>query len=119
MTTSSFTKRTGFPASFEFIQKGDKANLICTLSHYFGGELVLEGTEIQGEVAMLCPELSYIAIAAKAPGFEKFKTLYPLYPEKDVRARWKLKLKDTYLGSQLRARADKVRKDKIQQNLIF
>lgn len=119
MTTSSFTKRTGFPPSFEFIQHGDKGTLVCTVEHYQGGTLVKVGTEIEGLVSLICPTNSYIALLAPSLGWTAMTTLYPLYPEKDIRTRWKLKLKDTHLGSQLRSRAAKVRKDKLQQNLIF
>ena len=119
MTTSSFTKRTGFPASYAFIRKDDKDQLVCIKEHWKNGVLIPKGIVIQAEVSLLCPDLSYIALIGPCPGSSVLKTLYPLYPEGDERATWKLKLKDTYLGGQLRSRGAKERKDKLQNTLLF
>ena len=118
MTTSNFTKQTGFPASLRFLRKGDKGTLVCVKEHWKAGILIPVGAEVEGEISLLCPNQSYIAFLSNYPDSKVFKALYPLYPAGDVRETWKLKLKNTYLGGQLRSRMAKERNKKFQLNLL-
>lgn len=115
MTTSSFTKRTGFPDSYQFIQIGDKAQLVCDSSY---PPVVKKGTLVQGEVRFICPERTYIVVQAPSLDLKNFLIFYTIYPKFRAEYKWKLKLKDTFLGSQLRNRAAKERKEKFQLNLL-
>lgn len=117
MNGRKFTKSARFIDSYSFLRTGDKAQIICDVEHYSKAR---KGTIVEGEIIFLSlnSELPYIVLEAPCLDMKGFRTFYTLYPITHQSYRWKLKLKDTFLGSQLRERARLERKDKFQLNLL-
>lgn len=113
----AYTKVGEFPKNYKHIRVGDPCTFKAT-KHHNGWD---KNKEVYGRVmgVYLNDENPYIIVAA-SENFHSFGgTLFPIFPKGHPEFDFYLKIKDAHLGTLLRQRALKERKDAFQGDLIL